>query len=580
MIMISGTRTRLRNNVSLPKIKHSRAIVYFKLFLISWIIVLVILISKSPEGGSNADKVGALRNFVINSGNAKYESMNDVVKGESIEQKEAEIEPDQKSVGEAGTGAGAGVETRTGTGTGTEIEAEEEAETEEEAEEMEYVENGEDEAGAETETEEEAESGSEDVVNIPLINYPDDPDCRPSHKDGVQKVHLLSNAEEGSQSEYRHIIMDGVEKSSRLTTTDDVNDPDALWIVDEARFDCFDDLIPAIQKRWKYESDAVDLTPRPWKIILMNFDDCQLLQRKCLIGITEIFKSTKYLYYGERKIMQDRDIEINEEDPDDKPFADFGEPIDFAEELWYEQDSGSFVPFHCSVYPLQYGVRSDIVEAIEHLQHVSLMQKLGSMIMPNPVKTNLPKRPKDVAHFWNPDRDTEYAYLRNNVTAALLDFADEPDNTDYIITADEVGESERTGRNAVNENYAAALLSHKIIIVCQRDGWEDHYRLMEALAGGALVMTDPMHPLPAGIEDGKQVVVYESIAALKDKIKYFLEHEEERQEIAQSGHDVAMSRHRSWHRMEELVFGDWSAPHGGAIFQAGNLSNDVETQIL
>ena len=132
---------------------------------------------------------------------------------------------------------------------------------------------------------------------------------------------------------------------------------------------------------------------------------------------------------------------------------------------------------------------------------------------------------------------------------------------------------------AVNENYAAALLSHKIIIVCQRDSWEDHYRLMEALAGGALVMTDPMHPLPAGIEDGKQLVVYESIAALKDKIKYYLEHEEERLEIAQSGHDVAMSRHRSWHRMEELVFGDWSAPHGGAVFRAENLSNDIETQI-
>ena len=58
------------------------------------------------------------------------------------------------------------------------------------------------------------------------------------------------------------------------------------------------------------------------------------------------------------------------------------------------------------------------------------------------------------------------------------------------------------GRNKAQELYVATMLQYKIVVVCQRDLWEGHYRLMEALAGGAMVMTDPMHPLPFRIEDG------------------------------------------------------------------------------
>jgi spore maturation protein CgeB len=76
---------------------------------------------------------------------------------------------------------------------------------------------------------------------------------------------------------------------------------------------------------------------------------------------------------------------------------------------------------------------------------------------------------------------------------------------------------------------------------------------MEALAGGAMVMTDPMHPLPYHIKEGKHVVVYRSISELQKLVKYYLEHEKKRLKIARAGYKVAMRDHRSWNIMERFL---------------------------
>ena len=82
---------------------------------------------------------------------------------------------------------------------------------------------------------------------------------------------------------------------------------------------------------------------------------------------------------------------------------------------------------------------------------------------------------------------------------------------------------------------------------------------MEGLASGAMIMTDPMHPLPIDLSHKKNIIVYNSLAELVKYIKYYLrpENEEERLRIACAGYHVAMTKHRSWHIMERLVLGDW-----------------------
>lgn len=117
------------------------------------------------------------------------------------------------------------------------------------------------------------------------------------------------------------------------------------------------------------------------------------------------------------------------------------------------------------------------------------------------------------------------------------------------------GDAARTGRRGIKSEYIDALLRSKINVVTQRDEWEDHYRLFEALVTGGLVFTDRMLTLPQGLVNGTNVIEYTSQEDLRTKIRYYLSHPDERIEIARQGRLLAMSQHRSWHRIEEIVFG-------------------------
>ena len=117
------------------------------------------------------------------------------------------------------------------------------------------------------------------------------------------------------------------------------------------------------------------------------------------------------------------------------------------------------------------------------------------------------------------------------------------------------GIAKNAGRLGAQSAYIEGLLESKIVVVTQRDRWEDHYRLFEALVSGAMIMTDRMLSLPAGYQNGTSIVEFSSAESLVSLVRYYVAHDDERQAIARRGRELAMSRHRSWHRMEELIFG-------------------------
>mmetsp|Transcript_4281 Transcript_4281/g.8193 ORF Transcript_4281/g.8193 Transcript_4281/m.8193 type:complete len:226 (+) Transcript_4281:963-1640(+) len=221
-------------------------------------------------------------------------------------------------------------------------------------------------------------------------------------------------------------------------------------------------------------------------------------------------------------------------------------------------NDGTPIPlFAGHIRKIRYGVRSDLVNTIKRLMNHS---GSGDIVKKN--------RTGDAIHFWPLASGMKwYGQYRSAVSKAMREFALEEDTNNYDrgrswnITTDEVGARKKVGRNSVADAYADALLNYKIVVVAQRDEWEGHYRLMEALAGGAFVLTDPMHPLPCGIEDGSHLVVYNNMSQLKLYLKYYLEHDKERLLIAENGYKAAMMHHRSWNLMEETVFGDWTKPN-------------------
>lgn len=66
--------------------------------------------------------------------------------------------------------------------------------------------------------------------------------------------------------------------------------------------------------------------------------------------------------------------------------------------------------------------------------------------------------------------------LRNMVSERMLHSANDPRNKNLTITSQLIGARAHLVRNYVQDDYSKEMLANKIIVVCQRDQWEGHYR--------------------------------------------------------------------------------------------------------
>ena len=168
------------------------------------------------------------------------------------------------------------------------------------------------------------------------------------------------------------------------------------------------------------------------------------------------------------------------------------------------------------------------------------------------------KRSTDVIHFWRMGDNSHFTHLRDTVSRIVSSMQGTMVGTHRIqALVKTFGKSKDMDINRVHSQYVEETLKSKIIVVAQRDEYEDHYRLMESLASGAMVMTDVMLGLPSGFKDKENIIVYDSAESLRQLLIFYLNPKNagKRRRIAQKGWELAMSKHRSWHRVEELLFG-------------------------
>jgi spore maturation protein CgeB len=96
-------------------------------------------------------------------------------------------------------------------------------------------------------------------------------------------------------------------------------------------------------------------------------------------------------------------------------------------------------------------------------------------------------------------------------------------------------------------------LSSKIVV--NRSLRRDlNVRVFEAMAAGAMLITnrdaDGLNEL---FQENIHLVCYESNDELISKIRYYLEHDEERREIARKGHEEVMAKHTYQVRTREIL---------------------------
>jgi Glycosyl transferases group 1 len=351
--------------------------------------------------------------------------------------------------------------------------------------------------------------------------------------------------------EFKHFILDGIMQSPFLNLTIRKDNADVLLAQTSLEFSV---------RKWcrrfaPYLHDFMESRPKLFTakpILLMDWqDDVQLSPCFGLKHERALILYTKRsIVRGRRYVKENHQIEIGRIEP----YSNWSEVADSP------------------IRHTPYAVRSDIVRALEdellreHRSPTRISQTRNSSLLHwNVVERN---RTQDVAHFWprngeGVDNGGKYpnSLLRNSVSQTLEELSRNCSSSFFLkVFTGLAGKAHLEGRFSVDPAYAKALLDFKIIVVAQKDTHEDHYRLMEALVSGAMVMTDVMLSIPRDFVDGESIVFYRNMDELQTKILYYLGNNKKRLSIAKMGWTIAMHRHRSWHRMEEILLGKILSP--------------------
>lgn len=83
--------------------------------------------------------------------------------------------------------------------------------------------------------------------------------------------------------------------------------------------------------------------------------------------------------------------------------------------------------------------------------------------------------------------------------------------------------------------------------------YANNMRLFEATGVGTLLVTDWKQNLPELFEPGTEVVTYRSAEECSEVVRYYLEHDDERETIARAGQQRTLRDHTYLQRMKELV---------------------------
>lgn len=82
---------------------------------------------------------------------------------------------------------------------------------------------------------------------------------------------------------------------------------------------------------------------------------------------------------------------------------------------------------------------------------------------------------------------------------------------------------------------------------------ELNMRVFETLGSGSFLLTDRCQNIEEIFEDGKHLVLYDSLDDMVEKAKYYLEHDDEREAIAKAGYAKVMQSETIDHRLNFML---------------------------
>jgi glycosyltransferase involved in cell wall biosynthesis len=104
----------------------------------------------------------------------------------------------------------------------------------------------------------------------------------------------------------------------------------------------------------------------------------------------------------------------------------------------------------------------------------------------------------------------------------------------------------------IGDDMVNAINSYKIHLNCNISD-DINYRTFETTGCGTMLLTNYTPGLEKLFDIGKEIVVYSNLAELDEKVKYYLENEEERKTIANAGYERSKRDHTYYERSKTLI---------------------------
>jgi glycosyltransferase involved in cell wall biosynthesis len=104
----------------------------------------------------------------------------------------------------------------------------------------------------------------------------------------------------------------------------------------------------------------------------------------------------------------------------------------------------------------------------------------------------------------------------------------------------------------IGDDMVKSINSYKIHLNCNISD-DINYRTFETLGCKTFLLTNYTPGLEKIFEIGKELVVYENLEDLDNKVKYYLENKEERNKIAEAGYNRVKSEHTYFERSKKLI---------------------------
>lgn len=144
---------------------------------------------------------------------------------------------------------------------------------------------------------------------------------------------------------------------------------------------------------------------------------------------------------------------------------------------------------------------------------------------------------------------------RRKILAAISDFDLKIWGVSWKALRDDRLRSRIVGRSVYGDEYAKVYSASKIALNVHHPQCIKalNPRTFEVTACGCLLVTDVMAELPKFFEPGKEVVTFQEIEELRDKLRFFLKNERARRKVADAGMKRALSEHTYDARMQKLL---------------------------